>query len=82
MVSAINLSLSTNGILSRSTGGGRKGFSSPSTGLGFGAIFATVPAINNMLVGSTGCGGRRRESNGGKIGKFSGAMDDSGARDE
>jgi hypothetical protein len=82
MVSVINLSLSTNKILSRSMGGGRKAFSSPSTGLGFGAISATVPTIKNMLVGSNGCGGRRQESYGGITGNFSSAMNDSGAMDE
>jgi hypothetical protein len=48
MVSAINRSLSTRGILSRSTGGGTNGFSSSSACFVLDTISATVPATNNV----------------------------------
>jgi hypothetical protein len=47
-VSSIKRSLSTRGILSRSTGGGTNGFSSSLVGLVLDAISATVPATNNV----------------------------------
>jgi hypothetical protein len=56
LVSAINQSLSTSGIFSRSTGGGRNKFSSPFACLDFGAISAIVLAIKHNVSGVTDCG--------------------------
>jgi hypothetical protein len=43
--------LSTRGILSRSTGGRRKGFSSPSVLFDFGTITVTIPANKTKVSG-------------------------------
>jgi hypothetical protein len=43
--------------MSRSTGGGRNGFSSPSVRFDFGAITITIPANKTMLTGMTVDGG-------------------------
>jgi hypothetical protein len=51
IVSAINRSLSTKGILSRSTGGGRKGFSSSSACLDFDTISSIVPTNKQYVSG-------------------------------
>jgi hypothetical protein len=67
-LSVINRSLSTSGILSRSTKGGRNGFSSPSDCLEFGAINATIPTRKNnvsrvVVGGGTDCNGGENKIN-------------------
>jgi hypothetical protein len=54
LVSAIKWSLSARGILSRSTGGGRKGFSSASVLFDFGAIAVEIPANQTVISGDDG----------------------------
>jgi hypothetical protein len=73
-VSAIKWSLLARGILSRSTGGRRKGFSSASILFYFGTIVVKIPANKIVVSGDDGGFGKLTvmERKMGKI--FSGAM--------